>query len=529
MRTSLTSAPSAPLRSALRAFALCVLCSLCVLVNPSAQTGIRIGVLSGGTYTVTVLPLDAYVARVLAGEAAPNTAPAALEALAIAVRTYTAVNMGKHRSEGFDLCDQTHCQVMRVANKDTERASQATAGLVLLDGTTPATVYYSASCGGRTEVPSAVWPASADPPYLPSHDDDACRGFPAWSAELAAPDLQRALAAAGMRGTLRDMRVAARNASGRVSKLVLDGMTPSEISGQDLRMAVGPALGWMRILSANFELRKVGTVYRFTGRGSGHGVGMCVIGAMHRAEAGQTAAQILTQYYPGLRIAAYTPPAPPVVTTAAAPSPAPPKTAAPAGVATAAPPVGANTAPPPPVNAAAPGRRSDMAVALATSEAGAQTEVESLMTRARDDVARRLGVEAPTRISATFHPSATAYEQASGHPWFTSGSVVGGALHFLPLGVLRDRGVLDRTVRRALVSLMVGAALEGRPAWIREGVAGYFADPEAPVPEVRNAGCPTDIELAHPVSAGALSDAYTRARACVGRQVACGKSWRDVR
>ena len=114
MRTSLLT--SAPLRSALRAFALCVLCFLCVLVNPSAQTGIRIGVLSGGTHTVTVLPLDTYVARVLAGEAAPNTAPAALEALAIAVRTYTAANMGKHRSEGFDLCDQTHCQVMRVAN-----------------------------------------------------------------------------------------------------------------------------------------------------------------------------------------------------------------------------------------------------------------------------------------------------------------------------------------------------------------------------------------------------------------------------
>ena len=502
MRTS----TSAPLRSALRASALCVLCSLCVLVNPSAQTGIRIGVLSGGTYTVTVLPLDAYVARVLAGEAAPNTAPAALEALAIAVRTYTAANMGKHRSEGFDLCDQTHCQVMRVANKDTERASQATAGLVLLDGTTPATAYYSASCGGRTEVPSAVWPASADPPYLPSRDDDACRGFPAWSAELAAPDLQRALAAAGMRGTLRDMRVAARNASGRVSKLVLDGMTPSEISGQDLRMAVGPTLGWMRILSANFELRKVGAVYRFTGRGSGHGVGMCVIGAMHRAEAGQTAAQILNQYYPGLRIAPYTP---------AAPAPVPPAAPAPVSPVT--------------TTAATPARRADMTVAVAPSDAAGQSEVESLMTRARDDVARRLGVEAPARISATFYPSAAAYEQASGHPWFTSGSVVGGALHFLPLGVLRDRGVLDRTVRRALASLMVGAALEGRPAWIREGVAGYFADPEAPVPEVRNAGCPTDIELVHPVSAGALNDAYTRARACVGRQVAGGRSWRDVR
>ncbi len=231
----------------------------------------------------------------LAGEAAPNTAPAALEALAIAVRTYTAANMGKHRAEGFDLCDQTHCQVMRTANADTERASKATAGLVLLDGAVPAHIYYSASCGGRTELPSAVWPGSPDPPYLPSREDDACRGFPAWSAELAAADLQRALAAAGYKGTLRNIRIASRNGSGRVDKLVLEGMTPSELSGQDLRMAVGPTLGWLRILSASFDLRRAGTAYRFAGRGSGHGVGMCVIGAMHRAEAGETAASILAQ------------------------------------------------------------------------------------------------------------------------------------------------------------------------------------------------------------------------------------------
>jgi SpoIID/LytB domain protein len=482
----------------LRITALCVLGILCVLVTPSAQSGIRIGVLSGGSYSVTIVPLDTYVARVLAGEAAPNTAPAALEALAIAVRTYTAANMGKHRSEGFDLCDQTHCQVMRTANADTERASQATAGLVLLDGTVPATVYYSASCGGHTELPSAVWPSSADPPYLPSREDDACRGFPAWSAELAATDLQRALAAAGYKGTLRNLRIASRNASGRVEKLVLDGMTPSELSGQDLRMAVGPTLGWLRILSANFELRRSGTAYRFAGRGSGHGVGMCVIGAMHRAQAGETAASILAQYYPGLRIAPF----------------------APAAAAPASPPVAGEAAVPP--------RRQDINLMLPASDAAERGGLESLVARARDELSRTLAVDAPARLSATFYANAADYEKASGHPWFTSGALVDGSLHFLPAGVLRDRGVLERTVRRGLVALMTAAPLQGRPLWIREGIAGYFADPQAPIPETRPT-CPTDAELARPVSAGALSDAYARARACVARQVAGGRSWRDVR
>jgi SpoIID/LytB domain protein len=512
-----------------RLLTLAVVSGLCALgTGGSAQTGVRIGVLSGGTYTVTVLPLDTYVGRVLAGEAAPNTAPAALEALAIAVRTYTVANMGKHRGDGFDLCDQTHCQVMRTANAATEGASTATAGLILLDGRTAPTIYYSASCGGRTELPSEVWPKSGNPSSLPSRDDDACRGFPAWSAELTTADLQRALAAAGLRGTLRDMRIAARNESGRVSKLVLEGMTPSEMSAQDLRMAVGPTLGWMRVLSANFELRRVGTVYRFTGRGSGHGVGMCVIGAMHRAEDGQTAAQILSQYYPGLRIGPHTVVAPSGVTTTATPPTAPKPAAPAAATSTAATPSSSNVTAPASIPAPA-ARRSDMALAIATADAGAQTEVESLMARARDDLARTLGVEQPAKLTATFHPTAAAYEQASGHPWFTSGSVVDGAMHFLPVGVLRDRGVLDRTLRRALVTLMVGGSLDGRPAWVREGVAGYFANPEAPVIDVRNAGCPTDIELTRPISAGALSDAYARARACVARQVAGGRPWREVR
>jgi stage II sporulation protein D len=501
---------------------LAVVCVICAVGGGgNAQGGIRIGVRNGNSYTVTVLPLDTYVARVLAGEAAPKTAPAALEALAIAVRTYTAANMGKHRAEGFDLCDQTHCQVMRTANPDTERASHATAGLVLFSGTSPATIYYSASCGGRTELPSAVWPGSVNPPHLPSRDDDACKGFPAWSAELAEADLQRALAAAGIKGTLRNMRITSRNASGRVDKLALDGMTPSEMSGQDLRMAVGPTLGWLRVLSTNFELRRIGTAYRFTGRGSGHGVGMCVIGAMHRAEAGESAASILSQYYPGLEVAPYTPASSaPVTTAAAAPAAVVPSAAQP-------PPAAPSSLSAPTAAAASAVPRRDISVVVPPSDAGERTVLESLIARARDDLSRTLAIAAPPRLAATFHPSASEYERASGHPWYTSGSVVDGTLHFLPVGVLRDRGVLERTVRRGLTAQMTAASLEGRPAWIREGVAAYFADPQASA-ETRGP-CPTDTELAQPLSAGALSDAYARARACVARQIADGRSWRELR
>ena len=263
---------------------------------------VRVGVLQNGSYRVSAIPLEGYVARVVAGEAALNSEPAALQALAITVRTFALANRGRHRADGFDMCDETHCQVMRTATAATERAAHDTKGRVLLHNGRPASVYYSASCGGRTEVPSAVWPGAANPPYLPSRPDRACSGEPAWTADIRSADLERALVAAGFMGGLRGIRVASRNESGRVAHMTIEGFTPSDISGQDLRVAVGRTLGWQFIKSTAFDLTRSGSVYRFAGQGSGHGVGLCVIGATHLAASGQRAAAILHRYFPGLQI-----------------------------------------------------------------------------------------------------------------------------------------------------------------------------------------------------------------------------------
>jgi len=89
---------------------------------------------------------------------------------------------------------------------------------------------------------------------------------------------------------------------------------------------------------------------------------------------------------------------------------------------------------------------------------------------------------------------------------------VRGELHLLPLAVLRDRGVLDRTLRHELVHLMTDSALGTRPMWVREGAAIYFAGeppipgemPQRPAfkPEPR-AGCPDDNELLRIVASAA--------------------------
>lgn len=487
---------------------------------PNSTSTVRIGVLKGSAYNVVSVPLEEYVARVLTGEALPGSAPPAMEALAIAVRTYTRFNLGRHRADGFDLCDQTHCQVMRTATPTTQRAVQATSGQVLLYQGAPAEIFYSASCGGRTELPSAVWPGANDAPYLPSRPDDGCGGGPVWTTQLALSDLRRSFAASGFRGTLREMTIQSRNASGRVATLRLDGLTPGTISGQDLRASVGRTLGWQHIRSAAFEMRRVGDVYRLNGHGSGHGVGMCVIGAANLAAGGETASALLNRYYPGLErgpFAARLSAAPPSPVAVAVPAAVPPSVPRPAGGVT---------------SRAAPGQASPdgVVVSLPQDEEGERERLSMLVARARDALAAALRVPPPARVAVRFHATTAEYERATGRPWFVTGAVVNGDLHFPPLAPLRDRGVLERMLRRQIVHLLVDDELSRRPEWVRAGAALYFADGQPGQPEaLPRAPCPADLELQRPVSAGALSTAFSDARACFERQIASGRSWRDVR
>jgi stage II sporulation protein D len=103
---------------------------------------------------------------------------------------------------------------------------------------------------------------------------------------------------------VRDVAVTARTASGREAEVRFQfraGSAP--LIGQVIRQALSPAPG-QPLRSNTFELqvtRAGGHVDHLvaTGTGAGHGVGMCQWGAVGRARAGQTAAQILAAYFPG--------------------------------------------------------------------------------------------------------------------------------------------------------------------------------------------------------------------------------------
>ena len=130
----------------------------------------------------------------------------------------------------------------------------------------------------------------------PSQDDDACQGAPAWTADLTADDLARALRAGGFKGrgcaTWRWPIAIARAASRAcASKASRPAGSPARTSASSsaARSAGSTSRARRSICGAPARLR-------FSGHGSGHGVGLCVIGSARLGAEGRSAAQILAKY-----------------------------------------------------------------------------------------------------------------------------------------------------------------------------------------------------------------------------------------
>jgi hypothetical protein len=158
--------------------------------------------------------------------------------------------------------------------------------------------------------------------------------------------------------------------------------------------------------------------------------------------------------------------------------------------------------------------------------------VTQLILQARDEVSAWLGVSPPATVDVRVHASPADFMEATGEQWFMPGAVVRDLVHLPPLDTLRNRGILERTLRHVLVHRLADGALATRRVWVREGLAVYAAESGAvarPREAPRRVRCPDDRELLRPLSAGAYAEAALRARACVARQLAGGRDWRDLR
>ncbi|TCC35569.1 SpoIID/LytB domain-containing protein [Kribbella speibonae] len=110
--------------------------------------------------TVNVLPLEYYLRGVVPRESVSSWRPAALQAQAVAARTYSVFHRSRAARRAYDLCDTTSCQVYGGYDSEetsTNNAIAATAGQVRLYNGKPIIAEFSSSNGGAT--------AAGDVPY----------------------------------------------------------------------------------------------------------------------------------------------------------------------------------------------------------------------------------------------------------------------------------------------------------------------------------------------------------------------------
>jgi len=123
-----------------------------------------------------------------------------------------------------------------------------------------------------------------------------------WEVRMTPDEVARAIARYGAVGTVRDVKPLRLGVSGRVVEAALVG-SEGELTLKGLQVRWGLGLR-ENLFVIDRERGPDGAVSRFifTGKGWGHGVGLCQVGASGMAEQGATYEQILRHYYRGMRI-----------------------------------------------------------------------------------------------------------------------------------------------------------------------------------------------------------------------------------
>jgi stage II sporulation protein D len=406
----------------------------------NAHFPLRVSARDGRLQIVATLPLEDYVAAVLSAESGdPAAHDENLKAMAVAIRTFAQHFRGRHAAEGFDLCDNTHCQVVSWAapNPRAVAAAAATKGLLLWYGGAVAETYYHQNCGGTLASASEVWPGT-DAPYLHTHADPYCI-LPrpqTWESTIAIADIDATLRAAGLdipRGWT-SLEIASRSESGRAARLRLIGGSPPgvEISASSFRFAVDRALGWNKIRSDLYTVRVAGDRLVFSGRGTGHGVGLCQAGAEEMAREGKTFKDILTFYYPGTELGLRP--------------------------------------------ALAWQIRTGDRFELQTLAPDQDSAILPLAARLLTEDEQAVGWKLPFTVRLQIYPTLDLYRDATGQPGWVAASTRGQTIRLQPLAQLRAKNILESTLRHELFHLLVESrAREDLPVWFREGLVLYLS------------------------------------------------------
>ena len=159
-------------------------------------------------------------------------------------------------------------------------------------------------CGGRTARPADVWD-DEEIPDLASVSDDACLSAPGatWSFTIPRAAVTALADSLGFPGA-RFLEVYGHDASGRGSmvRFAAPGGASRVARGFEFRRAALELWGWASVRSTDFTVEETPPAYILSGRGTGHGAGMCQAGAIARAKRGETRDAILALYYRGASV-----------------------------------------------------------------------------------------------------------------------------------------------------------------------------------------------------------------------------------
>jgi stage II sporulation protein D len=254
-----------------------------------------------GLAVVNEVPLEDYLVGVLRAEVGDKWPPEALRAQAIVARTYAAYHRVLSAAKPYHIVASTaHQQYAGRVPPASPLwgAVRETAGQVLLWEGELFPAFYHTESGGYTEDPRTVFAARNMPGLKPVRCEFSV-GSPHfyWSLDLKLADLAEILRRNDVNvGSVSAIDISERTPSLRAATVTVRGTRGSvRLRGNDFRRMIG----YDTFKSTLFAVAVDAPWAHFSGRGYGHGVGMCQWGAKGMAELGRTARQILEFYYPG--------------------------------------------------------------------------------------------------------------------------------------------------------------------------------------------------------------------------------------
>lgn len=250
---------------------------------------------NGKLQVINEVNMDEYVQGVLKGEVGYGYEVSYYTVQAVISRTY-ALHLHKHKDEGFDLCDHTHCQVYKGINYDNKitEAVKLTSGVVIVDSAVKYlnTLFHS-NCGGQTVTTDIVWNKRLK--NLESIKDPHCRSMSQanWTKRVSKSSW------------IRYLSNKLNKSKEYIASKPLDfnqGYRKKYYKVGRQRIKLTEIRSFFRLKSTFFSIHDIGDKIIITGRGYGHGVGLCQEGAIAMSKKGYDYNDILHFYFQNIHL-----------------------------------------------------------------------------------------------------------------------------------------------------------------------------------------------------------------------------------